>query len=57
MTARTYKIVVAADGSAVSVKAIQYAIELCAKLNIPHKLYILYAVGLNPSGTTSFGLL
>lgn len=57
MTAKTYKIVVAADGSAVSMKAIRYAINLSIKLNIPYKLDILYAVGLNPSGTTSFGLL
>jgi nucleotide-binding universal stress UspA family protein len=57
-SSNSYRVVVAADDSAVSKKAIEYAINLCGKLKIPYQLDVLYATGLNPTtGTTALGLL
>jgi nucleotide-binding universal stress UspA family protein len=52
-----YRIVVAADDSPISKKAIDHAIKLCSKLTVPYKLDIVYAMGLNPAGITAFGFM
>ncbi|CEP15158.1 hypothetical protein [Parasitella parasitica] len=57
MSSPLYRIVVAADDSPISKKAIDYAIRLCSKLSIPYRLEVVYAVGLNPAGTTAFGFM
>jgi hypothetical protein len=49
LSSAPYRIVVAADNSPISKKAIQYAIQLCSQLAVPYSLQILYAVGLNPT--------
>lgn len=52
-----YRIVVAADDSPISKKAINDAIKLCSKLAVPYKLDVVYAIGLNPAGITAFGFM
>ncbi|KAI8975776.1 hypothetical protein BDF20DRAFT_880652 [Mycotypha africana] len=53
-TVSTYHIIIAADDSPISLKAINYAIDFCAKLSVPYQLNILYAIGLNPPGLSTF---
>lgn len=57
MSCISFRIVIAVDDSPISKKAIDYTIKLCKKLSTPYKLDIIYAIGLNPPGTTTFGLL
>lgn len=54
----SYRIVIAADGSNVSKKAIKFAIDLCSKLSCPYQIDVLYCIGINPpKGTTALHLL
>ncbi|KAK4512665.1 uncharacterized protein ATC70_003369 [Mucor velutinosus] len=57
MSSPVYRIVVAADDSPISKKAIDYAAKLCSNLSVPYKLDVVYAVGLNPAGITAFGFM
>lgn len=53
-----YRIVVAADDSPISKKAIDYAVKLCSSLSVSYKLDVVYAIGLNPAaGITAFGFM
>lgn len=57
MSSTVYRIVVAADDSPISKKAIDYAVKLCSNLSVPYKLDVVYAIGLNPAGITAFGFM
>ncbi|CAO3658815.1 unnamed protein product [Rhizopus stolonifer] len=54
----TYRVVVAADSSRASKKAIKFAVGLCSKLTIDYQVEILYCIGINPpKGTGTLHLL
>ncbi|CAO3638226.1 unnamed protein product [Mucor fragilis] len=58
MSSSVYRIVVAADDSPISKKAIDYAVKLCSSLSVSYKLDVVYAIGLNPAaGITAFGFM
>ncbi|KAJ3044981.1 hypothetical protein HDV00_012401 [Rhizophlyctis rosea] len=44
----TYKVMVAANNSPSSYKALQHAVDLCLRLKCEYKLFIVYFVALNP---------
>ncbi|ORE14007.1 hypothetical protein BCV71DRAFT_188157 [Rhizopus microsporus] len=53
-----FRIVVAADGSSGSKKAIEYAADLYSRCACSCKIEVLYCVGINPpKGTTALHLL
>ncbi|CAG8510030.1 16824_t:CDS:2, partial [Racocetra fulgida] len=49
-----YKILIAAEESEVSCKAIKYAFDLCSRLNTPYSLEIVYIIALNPETNVPF---
>ncbi|RCI02636.1 hypothetical protein CU098_006949 [Rhizopus stolonifer] len=54
----SYRVIVAADSSRASKKAIEFAVGLCSKLTIDYQVEILYCIGINPpKGTGTLHLL
>ncbi|CAG8547981.1 11826_t:CDS:2 [Gigaspora margarita] len=49
-----YKILLAAEESEVSCKAISYAFDLCSRFNTPYSLEIAYVIALNPETNVPF---
>ncbi|CAG8667905.1 12587_t:CDS:2 [Cetraspora pellucida] len=49
-----YKILIAAEESEVSCKAIRHAFDLCSRLNTPYSLEIVYVIALNPETNVPF---
>ncbi|CAG8538504.1 9794_t:CDS:2 [Dentiscutata heterogama] len=49
-----YTILLAAEESEVSYKAISYAFDLCSRLNTPYSLEIVYVIALNPETNVPF---
>lgn len=53
-TSRDYKVLVAAEESNLSHKAIQYGFDLCSRLNTSYKLSFIYIIALNPEANVPF---
>ncbi|CAG8665678.1 25718_t:CDS:2 [Dentiscutata erythropus] len=49
-----YTILLAAEESEVSCKALSYAFDLCSRLNTPYSLEIVYVIALNPETNVPF---